>query len=283
LATHLQQHRAGAVDVGNRLGFRFTILDAGDIADPHRMPVFLPDHDVVEAGDAEHAAARSQRQRLRALIDAPAGHLDVLALQRARDVGDRQVVRAQPIRIEPDVDLPLAAAEDEHLADAVHAFELAAQRLVGVFGDVAHRLVRAQRQAEHRRRVRIHLVDARLLDGPRQPRQNAVHLVAHFLRGDVGVLLEHERDDHLRDAFRRDGAQIVDAADRVDRFLDLVGDLGFDLLGRGARLDRGDENRRKVDLRKAIDAKARERERTDHRQREDEDGREDRPFDAQRG
>ncbi len=29
-------------------------------------------------------------------------------------------------------------------------------------------------------------------------------------------------------------AQLVDAADGVDRFLDLVGDLGFDLLGRRA-------------------------------------------------
>ena len=70
--------------------------------------------------------------RLRALIDAAAGNLDVLRLQRARDVGDRQVVAAQAIGVEPDVDLPLAAAEDEHLADAVDALELPAQHLVGV-------------------------------------------------------------------------------------------------------------------------------------------------------
>ena len=112
------------------------------------------------------AAARAQRDRLRALIDAAAGDLDVLRLQRARDVGDRQVVGAQPIGVEPDVDLALAAAEDEHLADAVDALELAAQHLVGVLGDVADRLVRGQREAEDRRRVGIELVDARLLDRP---------------------------------------------------------------------------------------------------------------------
>ena len=39
---------------------------------------------------------------------------------------------------------------------------------------------------------------------------------------------------------------------------------------------------REVDLRKAIDAQARERERADDGQRQDEDGREDRTFDAQR-
>src|SRR4029078_1374171 len=84
--------------------------------------------DVVEAADVEDAAPRSQRQRLRALVDAAAGHLDVLPLERARGVSDRQVIGAQAIRIEPDVDLPLAAAEDQHLAHTVDAFELAAQR-----------------------------------------------------------------------------------------------------------------------------------------------------------
>ena len=88
------------------------------------------------------------------------------ACERARDVGDRQVVGAQPIGVEPDVDLPLAAAEDEHLADAVDALELAAQDLVGVLGDLADRLVGAERDAQHRRRVGIELVDARLLDRP---------------------------------------------------------------------------------------------------------------------
>ena len=39
------------------------------------------------------------------------------------------------------------------------------------------------------------LVDARLLNGFRQPRQDAVDLVAHFLRRHVAVLLEDERDE----------------------------------------------------------------------------------------
>ena len=49
----------------------------------------------------------------------------------------------------------------------------------------------------------------------------------------------------LRDALGRDRAQLVDAADGVDRLLDLVGDLGLDLLGRGAgqARDDGDEGK----------------------------------------
>jgi len=46
---------------------------------------WLADDDVVELGDGLHAAARAQRDRLRSLVDAAAGDLDVLALQaRAR-------------------------------------------------------------------------------------------------------------------------------------------------------------------------------------------------------
>ena len=282
LPADLQEHRAGAVDVGDGVGIGLAVFDARDVGDPDRVAVLLADDDVVELGDGLDAAARAQRDRLRPLIDAAAGDLDVLRLQRARDVGDRQVVGAQAVGVEPDVDLPLAAAEDEHLADAVDAFELPAQHLVGVLGDVADRLVGAEREAQDRRRVGIELVDARLLNRLRQQRQDAVDLVAHFLRGDVGVLVEQEADDDLRDAFGRDRAQLVDAADGVDRFLDLVGDLGLDLLRRGAGLDRRDDDGREVDLREAIDAEAREREDADDGQRQDQDGREDRTFDAER-
>ena len=103
---------------------------------------------------------------VRALLDAAAGDLGVLRLQRARDVGDREVVGAQPIGVEPDVDLARAAADDDDLADAADALELAAQRLVGVLGDVADRLVGRHRERQDRRGVRIELLDRRLLDRP---------------------------------------------------------------------------------------------------------------------
>ena len=101
----------------------------------------------------------------------------------------------------------------------------------------------------HRRGVGIELLDRRLLDVLRQQRQHAVDAVAHFLRRDVAVLLEQERDDDRRDAFRRGRAQLVDAADGVDGFLDLVGDLGFDFLGRRAGQPRRHHDGGEVDLR----------------------------------
>ena len=88
----------------------------------------------------------------RALIDPATGNLDVLRLQRAGDVGDREVVRAQPIGVQPDVDLALASAEHQHLADAAHAFELTAKHLVRVFGDVPDGPTSAQRRRSARAR-----------------------------------------------------------------------------------------------------------------------------------
>jgi hypothetical protein len=141
-------------------------------------------------------------------------------------------------------------------------------------------LARGQGEAEDRRRVRIHPVDTGLLDRLRQPRQDAVHLVAHFLRRDVGVFLQREKHDDLRDALGRDRAEIVDPADGVDRLLDLVGDFRFNLLRRGAGLDRRHRDRREVDLGKAVDAKLRERKNADDGQRQNQDAGEDGTFDA---
>ena len=93
-----------------------------------------------------------------------------------------------------------------------------------MLGDVADRLLRCHRDGENRRGIGILFLDRRLQDGARQLREDAVDTVAHFLRGDVGVLLEVERDDDLRDAFSGIRIELIDAADRVDRFLDLVGD-----------------------------------------------------------
>ena len=106
-------------------------------------PSTCAQHEIAELLGRLDAAARAHRDRLRALIDAAAGDVGVLRLQRPRHVVDGQVVGAQPIGVDPDVDLPLAAAEHEHLADAVGALETAPQHLVGVLGDVADRLLRA--------------------------------------------------------------------------------------------------------------------------------------------
>ena len=83
---------------GLRLGH--AVFDAGDVAHLHRVAADLAQHDVAELVGRFDAAARAQRHRLRALIDAAAGHVGVLRLQRARHVVDGQVLGAQPLGVE---------------------------------------------------------------------------------------------------------------------------------------------------------------------------------------
>src|SRR5262249_20637346 len=86
-----------------------------------------------------------------------------------------------------------------------------------------------------------------------------------------------------RNTFRGGRSKFVNAADRVDGFLNLVADLGFDLLRRSAGLDSRHENRRDVDLRVPIDAEEGEREHANDGQRQDEHCRKDRPADRESG
>ena len=90
-------------------------------------------------------------------------------------------------------------------------------------------------------------------------------------------------DDDLRHTFGGGRGQGVDAADRVDGFLDLVGDLAFDLLRRRAGQTRRDEDRRDIDVRELVDAELGEGEDADDGQRENQDRCEDRAANAESG
>ena len=110
--------------------------------------------------------------------------------------------------------------------------------------------------------------DDRRIGVLRQIALNVGHAVAHVLRGHVDVAVEVEVRDDERAVRHRDRAQLVDALDGVDRFFDLVGDLGLDLGGRRAGQAGPHEHRRHVDRREAIDAEARQAHEPDDDERE---------------
>ena len=59
-------------------------------------------------------------------------------------------------------------------------------------------------------------------------------------------------DDDDRLAFVAARGQGIDAGDRVDPFLDLLGDLALDDLRRGARVFGGDHDHGEVDVRELV-------------------------------
>ena len=213
----------------------------------------------------------------------PPGSFTFCVCERAPHVHRREAVGLEALRVEAHVDAARAPAEDRDLADAVDGLDLPAQDLVGELGRLAKRAASRERDGEDRRRVGVELLHDRLVDVARQVREDAVDLVADFLGGDVDVLLEDERDEDLRDALGGDRLEVVDARDRVDRLLDLVRDLGLDLLGRRAREPGDDGDGGEVDVRVPVDAEARVADSSDDDERDDEDRREDGPADAETG
>ena len=81
---------------------------------------------------------------------------------------------------------------------------------------------------------RVEAQHARLLDLVAQGRADRRHLLAHVLGRLAPVDVQLELDDDDRLALVAARGQRVDAGDRVDAFLDLLGDLALDDLGRGA-------------------------------------------------
>ncbi|HYG09070.1 MAG TPA: hypothetical protein VD835_03750 [Pyrinomonadaceae bacterium] len=216
----------------------------------------------------------------RAFVHAPAGHFHVLHAHRRRHFRHGHVEGAHLVRVEFELNLAAAAADDLDVADAVDALDALFDLLVGDLRHFAQTAWRGDGDAQDGRGVCVELLDDRLFSRLRQIGHDEVHLVAHFLRRDVGVFVEQELDEDLRDAFHRGRAQFVYAADGVDGGFDLVRHLGFDLARARAGVDHRDRDRGEVDLRKQINAEREEREDSHHRQRQYQHRREDGAADA---
>ena len=227
----------------------------GDVAEQDRVTVALAGRRYrrTPARTAD-AAARAQRERRGALLDAAAGNLGVLRLQRARHVGDGEVVGAQPRRIERDVDLAGAAAEtttwptpftlSSCRRSVLSAYSVMSR--IGLFADTASVRTGAASGSN------FSTVGCSIVFGSSgstrltRSRTSCAAMSASFSSRNETMTCETPSDEFERSSSMR--------ADRVDRFLDLVGDLGLDFLRRGAGQARRDDDGREVDLRKAIEA-----------------------------
>ncbi len=95
------------------------------------------DHEVVEGPRLGDAAHRAQRRLVEAGRHVAARQVGVLAHDGVAHAGDRDLVRDQPVGVDPDVDGAEQAADDPDLADAGRALELRADDLVGDLGQLA--------------------------------------------------------------------------------------------------------------------------------------------------
>jgi hypothetical protein len=232
---------------------------------------FVAEDDALERLHFGDATGDAQRDRLRPGIHAATGGGQVLRCECALQIDGAQVVSAHFHWIHAHVDLTRAAADDRHLAHARDALDLASHAFVRDFGDLADRLLGAQGDQQHRRRLRIDLAHDRRVGAARQIAEDVADLVAHVGCRDLGRFVDFEGDCDLREALTRGGAELVDALDGVDRPFDLVADVGLHLFGGGALERCRHEHERQIDVRKLVESEPRVADAAEHEQNQHQD------------
>ena len=86
------------------------VLDVADVAHADRRAVRVATTMLPNSLGRLDPSERAQHQLRVALLDAAAGHLDVLGDDRVTDLRPRQAVRVQLLDVEDDVDFARAAA-----------------------------------------------------------------------------------------------------------------------------------------------------------------------------
>ena len=193
------------------------------------------------------------------LLQVAAGVEHVAGADRRRDVGRRELVLQQPLRVEVDAPGGLAAAQHVH---ARHAGQRAQPLGEVVLRPAAqgHRIAAGQHVGREHGERGADVLELR--PGARRQRGGGL--------GQAGVDqlpgLQHvhppgELDRHLREARCRDGAHALQVAEPEHRVLDRPGDQLLDVLGRAGRVVGDDVDQRVVEVGEEVDrqlAEARE-------------------------
>ena len=97
LLPDLQHDRRLAIQAGQRRRLRLAVLDAGDVVHANGMAGHITNDDLAELPRRFDPAARPHRDRLGSALDPAARDVRVLHLKGARDLVDRQILRAQTL------------------------------------------------------------------------------------------------------------------------------------------------------------------------------------------
>ena len=197
-------------------------------------------------------------------LDATAWILDILLFDRLHHVRSCQGITAQIVHAQPDADFAVAASHDFHGTDTVHAFNLGFDHIVRVLCQLADRIRPRQRNRHDRGRIGVELLDDRGVDPLRQVSPDRRDFIPHILGGNVDVPPQFKLNKRHRQASHALAAQRLDAADRIDRLLDRLGDIRFDGFRIGTFIEHRDRNDRKIDAGKQVHADSAVRHEAEH-------------------
>ena len=132
-----------------------------------------------------------------ALIDPAARKFQVLDLQTARNFRRRYVIRTHLVRIDPNVYLPLASANDRYLANSVYRFDTFLDLRLRDLCHVANTCGRRDHDAQNGRSVTVQFLHRRLLGCFGKVWNNGLDPILNLLCGDVHVLFKKKLNEHL--------------------------------------------------------------------------------------
>jgi hypothetical protein len=253
---HRQQHRALAVVEREALDLLRAVDHVGHLPELDGVAAAAGHHDVAEVFRPLEARIDLHHALLLGRLQGAHRQLLVLAPHGGEHLIDAHAHRFERGRAQVEVDLALDAAHHRDRAHAAHVFQALLQHLRGPGRELLRRLLvvgRQHRHVEDRRALRVEAEDARLLHLVAQVGADERDLLAHVVGGLAAIDVEVELDDHDRRAFIRARREGVDAGDGVDGLFDLLADLGFDDLGRGAGVVHLDHDGREVDVGELVD------------------------------
>ena len=210
--------------------------------------------------------------------------LDVLALERALDVRDREPARRERRAVEPDAHRVALPAGDAHARDAVERREPVDDVTVRVVGQLERvHPRRAHVEPDDHVGIRLGLLDLGRVRLLRHAVDDAADGVAHVVRRGLDVAVERELDADAALAVAALRLDRLDALDAGQRVLEHLRDAGLDDGGGGARvLDRdGDDGR--IDRGQLAQRQARVGDHAEHDEQQAHHGREDRAADREIG
>jgi hypothetical protein len=245
------------------------------VLDQHRRAVFVGGHHGVrDLVDAAKQPVAADRERLSVLLDVAAADRGVVLQQDTFDVGQRQAVAGQQLRVHDDLvllGLPAHAvdlddARDGAQLDAHHPVEQRAQLHRAVLVRHQVELVDLAQPGRHGRQLGPAVAGRDVVFGDLQP------LADHLAREpDVDPLLEDH--GHRRDGRAADRADLRDLGQAVHRGLDREGQVLLDLQRRQPRRAGQDRDLRVRDVGYRVDRQLPDRQQggDEHRRPDSED------------
>ena len=260
-------------------------LDARDVAEPHQVAVLaLGERQAREVRRFAVAALHAQREVAVGGLEAAGRQLDVLALERVFDVGDREPAGGERRAVEPDAHRVALPAADPHARDAVERREAVHDVALGVIGQLERvYLRRAHVEPQDHIGIRLRLLDLGRVGLLGQPVHDAADRVAHVVRRRLDVAIDREFDADAALAVAALGLDRLDALDAGQRVLEHLRDPRLDHRSRSARVLDGDGHDRRVDGRQLAQRQARVSDHAEHDQQKAHHGREDRAADRDVG